>query len=58
MSESIDTLKLLVTKMRIKKAIEDIRNKGDLLIGGKSFIEIVFVSFPPKGIRTNATTRY
>ena len=44
--------------MRIKKAIKDIRNKGDLLISRKSFIEIIFVSFPFKGIRTNTTTRY
>jgi hypothetical protein len=58
MSESIDIFTGLVTEMKIKKANKDIRSKGDLLIGGKSFIEIVFVPFPSKGIGPNATARH
>jgi hypothetical protein len=50
MLESSDILKLLIIDTRVKLA--------NLLIGGKSFTEIVFVSFLSQGTRTNATSRY
>jgi hypothetical protein len=49
MSESIDTLRPSAKEMRVNLV------KGDLLIGGKSFIDIVFVSLLSQGTGTNAT---
>jgi hypothetical protein len=57
-SESSDILKLLIIDMGVRLADEAIRSKGVLLIGGKSFTEIVFVSFLSQGTRTNARMRY
>jgi hypothetical protein len=57
MSESIGIFTGLVIEMKIKKVNKDMRSKGDLLIGGRSFIEIVFVPFPSRGIRVNVTAR-
>jgi hypothetical protein len=50
MLESSDILKLLIIDMRVKLA--------NLLISGKSFTEIMFVSFLSQDTRTNATLRY
>jgi hypothetical protein len=58
MLEFSDILKLLVIVTRVKLANKAIRGKGVLLISGKSFIEIVYISFLSQGTRTNTTTRY
>lgn len=42
MSESTNILRFI--KKTIKSVIKDIQSKGDLLIGGKTFIEIMYVS--------------
>jgi hypothetical protein len=57
MLESIGNLKVLITEIRAKLVIKDIRNKSDLLIGNKSIIEIIFVPFLSQNFRTNTTTR-
>ena len=44
--------------MKIKKTNKNIRNKGDLFIERKSFIEIIFIPFSFKDIRFNIIIKY